>query len=105
MGMDFITEQARIYLPDASGKSIASITFPSKDGTATIDRTFVDESLRGQGVAAKLVQAAVDKIQADGNNIAATCPYAAAWLKKHPEIPVTDTGAPTACRIDETHRK
>ena len=103
--MDFITEQARIYLPDASGRSIADITFPVKDGIATIDHTYVDESLRGQGVAGKLIQAAVDKIQTDGNKIAATCPYAVIWLKKHPEIPVVDTGAPVACKIDRTHRE
>jgi len=45
-GMDFKTEQNRIYAEDPTGKVIAEITFPVKDGIATIDHTFVDESLR-----------------------------------------------------------
>lgn len=85
--MDFKTEQNRIYAEDPTGKVIAEITFPVKDGIATIDHTFVDESLRGQGIAGKLMEAAVKKIQADGNKIAATCSYAVAWLGKHQEVP------------------
>ena len=63
--LTFITEAERIYSQDASGNIIAEITFPVKEGIATIDHTFVDESLRGQGIASKLVKAAVDKILAD----------------------------------------
>ena len=51
----------------------------------TIDHTFVDASLRGQGVADRLVRAALEQIQANGGTAAATCSYAAAWLDKHPQ--------------------
>lgn len=81
--MEYITEKDRIYAIDAEGKTIAEITFPTLNGIATIDHTFVDKSLRGQGIADKLVRQAVDKILADGNRIAATCPYAIAWLNRH----------------------
>ena len=101
--MNFITESNRIYANDESGKVIAEITFPAKDGVATIDHTFVDESLRGQGVAGKLMEAAVAKISIDGNKIAATCFYAVAWLGKHLEVPHIDTGAPVACKVDGRH--
>ncbi len=97
--MNFITEKDRIYATDPSGKIVAEVTFPTEDGISTIDHTFVDPSLRGQGVAGKLVKLAADKILSEGNKIAATCSYAVAWFKRHPEYPV-DCSGPIACRID-----
>ena len=58
--MEFIYEKGRIYMTNADGAVIAEITFPIADGVATIDHTFVDGSLRGQGVAGKLVTAAAN---------------------------------------------
>ena len=79
----FITEGNRIYMTDESGSMIAEITFPeTADGVYTIDHTFVDESLRGQGIASKLVQAAVDEIEKRGGKVEATCSYAVRWLEK-----------------------
>lgn len=83
--MEFITEKDRIYATDPSGKVVAEVTFPTKDGVSTINHTFVDPSLRGEGVAGKLVRLAADKILAEGHKIAATCSYAVAWFKRHPE--------------------
>ena len=48
-----------------------------------MNHTFVHESLRGRGVAAMLVQLAVDEIQRKGGEIAATCPYAKKWLEEN----------------------
>ena len=100
--MDFITEKDRIYATDPSGNVIAEVTFPSEDGVSTIDHTFVDPSLRGEGIAGKLVKLAADKILAEGNKIVATCSYAVAWFKRHPEYHLVCSG-PVACRID--HRR
>ena len=97
--MDFITEKDRIYATDPSGKVIAEVTFPTKNGVSTIDHTFVDPSLRGEGIAGKLVKLAADKILAEGNQIAATCSYADVWFKRHPEYHLVSAG-PVACRID-----
>lgn len=81
---DFIKEENRIWLADDVGNMIAEITFPeTSPGVFTIDHTFVDESLRGQGVASKLVQAAVDEIGAKGGTVNATCSYAVRWLLKN----------------------
>ena len=97
--MEFITENDRIYATDAEGKVIAEVTFPTAEGVSVIDHTFVDPSLRGGGVAGKLVKLAADKILADDNKIGATCSYAVAWFKRHPEYSLEPSG-PTACRID-----
>lgn len=96
--MNFITESDRIYTTDASGKILAEVTFPTQDGLSAIDHTFVDDSLRGQGIAGELVRLAAEKILADGNKIVATCPYAIAWFQRHPEYP-TEPCTQTFCSI------
>lgn len=81
--MIFITEFERIYSAQGD-KVLAEITFPEKGvNTFCIDHTFVDDSLRGQGVASKLVQMAVNEIKSRGGKVTATCSYAAHWLEKN----------------------
>lgn len=86
--MNLVTESTRIFAAEPSGKLLAEVTFPTKDGVSTINHTFVDDSLTGQGIAGELVRLAANKILADGNKIAATCPYAVSWFKKHQEYEV-----------------
>ena len=82
--MGFEIEGNRIFKEDETGKVIAEITFPeTSKGLFVIDHTFVDSSLRGQGIASKLVQATVDEIKRRGGNVQATCSYAAKWLNEH----------------------
>ena len=79
----FLTEQGRIYMEDAQGRIVAEIPFPEiLPGVYNIDHTFVDNSLRGQGIASKLVQAAVDEIRRRGGEVQATCSYAVKWLSE-----------------------
>lgn len=80
--MDFKYESNRIYLED-NGKLLAEVTFPLKDNVAVIDHTFVDESLRGQGIASKLVSLAVEEISRNGWKLEASCPYAIKWIREH----------------------
>ena len=81
----FKIEENRIFLSDDAGKTIAEITFcETSPGTYTIDHTFVDSSLRGQGIASKLVDAAVKEILSRNCKVAATCSYAKKWLEEHP---------------------
>ena len=85
--MDFQTECNRIFQEDASGQLIAEITFPEiTHGVFVIEHTFVDSSLRGQGIASQLVQAAVDEIKKRGGQVKAICSYAAKWLEEHTEV-------------------
>ena len=68
--MEFIHEPNRIYGTDEAGKVIAEITFPQTEpGVFTIDHTIVDSCLQGQGIAGKLVQAAVDDIREQGGKV------------------------------------
>ena len=82
--MEFIKENSKIYSIDKNKKIIAEITFyESKNGVFSIDHTFVDESLRGQGIAGKLVEMAVEEIEKRGGKVEATCSYAKKWLEKN----------------------
>ena len=79
----FIVEENRIYL-EKEEKLLAEITFKKEDeNTYVIDHTFVDESLRGQGIASKLVEKAVEEIKKKNGIVKATCSYAKSWLEKH----------------------
>ena len=82
--MEFLKENGRIYAMDGD-KLVAEVTFPSRDGVAEIDHTFVDPSLRGQGAAGRLAQAAADQIRARGMKAVLTCSYAQKWFGEHPE--------------------
>lgn len=85
--MEFTKNTNRIFANDETGKLIAEITFPDISATTVdINHTFVDSSLRGQGVAGKLMLAAVDTIRAQSKKAVATCPYAVDWFAKNPEF-------------------
>lgn len=82
--MEFTKENGRIFYESAEGKLLAEITYrETENGVFCIDHTFTDESLRGQGVAGALVEAAVNEITAKGGKVTATCSYAKHWLEKH----------------------
>lgn len=84
--MNFINETNRIYAKDESGKVIAEVTFPNiSDQTVDINHTFVDDSLRGQGVAGDLLEAAASMLRQQHKKAYPTCSYAVKWFEKHIE--------------------
>lgn len=82
--MDFKHESNRIYLKDEEGMDIAEVTFPNvKEQVVNINHTFVDNSLRGQGVAGKLMEEVVKQLQEEDKKAVLTCPYAVKWFEKN----------------------
>lgn len=82
----FIHEEGRIWLPDEKGDMVAEVLFPTvAANTVEITHTFVDDSLRGQGVAGKIMQEAADEIRGKGLKVQLTCTYAVAWFDRHKE--------------------
>lgn len=82
--MDYRFEKERIYANAPDGSLVAEITFPEVEkGVYCIDHTFVDDSLRGQGIAGKLVGMAVEEIGKRAGKVTATCSYAKHWLEKN----------------------
>ena len=84
--MDFQKQEGPIFALGTDGELLAEVTFPTgPDGIADINHTFVDESLRGQGVANQLLQAAAQELRAQGRKTKTSCWYAAQWFAKHPQ--------------------
>ena len=84
--MEFKHESNRIFLENEDGKTIAEVTFPEvSDNKVNINRTFVDGSLRGQGVADKLLTELAAELKNKNKKALPTCSYAVTWFEKHPE--------------------
>ncbi len=61
----------------------------SRDGTTVVlVHTEVAEGFEGMGVGGALVRAAVDDLAAPGRAVRPDCPFAAEWLRRHPDHPV-----------------
>ena len=84
--MNFEYELNRISLKNNDGKVISEITFPNeKENAVNINYVFVDESMRGQGIANRLMKEAVDQIKKSGKKVIASCPFAKSWFEKNDE--------------------
>jgi predicted GNAT family acetyltransferase len=84
--MDFKREGNWIFKKSEDGNVIAEVTFPNlRDGVVVINHTFVDDSLRGQGIAGELVESAYEAVKADGKQAVVTCPYAVKWFNERPD--------------------
>lgn len=85
--MNFIIEPNRIFYKEENGRLLAEITFPTVDVmTVDINHTFVDDSMSGQGIAGRLMEAALAEISRQGKKVRTSCSYAAHWMTKHPEF-------------------
>lgn len=85
--MEFKKEANRIYLENEKGEMIAEVTFPNVSETeVNINHTFVDNSLRGQGIAAKLLEEVVKELSISGKKAIPTCSYAVMWFEKNKQF-------------------
>ena len=70
----------------ASSENTAVLAYaPAGSGLVELYSTFVPPADRGRGVAARLVEAAVQYARAEGLRIIPSCWYVAQWLRHHPE--------------------
>ena len=82
MDRNYITEENRIYLPDENGNVLAEIIFEKVDDSSyDIKRTFVDDSVRWQGIGSELVEKAINHLTSKWYKVLATCSYARKSLK------------------------
>jgi predicted GNAT family acetyltransferase len=74
---------AFVWMQD--GKRLAEMTYTVAGSRVIIDHTQVDDSLRGKGIGAKLVGAAVDWARQDNVKLMPLCPYAKSVFDKTPD--------------------
>lgn len=81
--MPFIVSENKIEYEE-NGRILAEISFPAKEnGVVDICRTFVDDALRGQGMAGKLMENAAAEIRKTNRKAVPTCSYAVKWFEQH----------------------
>lgn len=86
--MEFRTYKNRIVLVDDEAQALAEIDFPAMEeesGTVEITHTYVDESLRGRGLAGKLMTRLITYLERNQLKAWPSCSYAVDWFAKHSE--------------------
>jgi len=72
------------YVED--GAVLGVVDFPALDGeTVDICHTHVDPSLRGRGIAGRMMEKVVECLRQSGRKAYPTCAYAVRWFDDHPE--------------------
>ena len=72
----FTQEKNRFYLGDPDYPTAEIVFEQIGEDTLSVEHTFVDESLRGQGIAEKLLDAVADHARSGHKKLSATCSYA-----------------------------
>ena len=82
--MQWQYEQGRIYSLDDNEELIAeTIFFINKLGEMVIRRTFVIETMRGQGIAGVMMKAVAEYARENSLKIRPACSYAKHWLEQN----------------------
>ncbi|KMK77164.1 GNAT family N-acetyltransferase [Alkalihalobacillus pseudalcaliphilus] len=77
-------EEKRHVVKNDHGEVVGEITFvPIGADKIIIDHTFVDNSMRGEGLAAKLVASVVERMKEEGKKIIPLCPFAKSEFEKN----------------------
>ncbi|GGB50803.1 GNAT family N-acetyltransferase [Virgibacillus dakarensis] len=76
----------KFFVGENEEEPLAEITFTqSGDTDLIVDHTFVQDELRGEGVAGKLVERVVKYAREEGKKIIPECSYAKNKIEKTPE--------------------
>lgn len=82
--MKFIHEKNKIFVLNEEGKEIVLATFPFvEENVINVDHTFVDPSMRGQGIASLLMNEVYNHAKDKGYTVVNSCPYAVVWFKRN----------------------
>lgn len=78
---DYKKTDKGIYLEDRQGK--AEITYSIYNGVMRVDHTFVPDSMRGKGIAKKLVLEVIDYAKENNYKIEPVCSYVVSFFEKN----------------------
>ncbi|MEV4808631.1 GNAT family N-acetyltransferase [Micromonospora azadirachtae] len=82
-----ITENSAlgIYEAKIKGRTAAGIVYEKDGSRVVLMATSVLPEFRGQGLAARLVGGVLNELRMQGKTATITCPFAASFVKSHPE--------------------
>ncbi len=83
--MEVVIDKNKVILNDSDKKTVGEVCFEeSGQDIYNISHVFVDEKLRGQNIASKLMEYTIKELKQRGaRKVEATCSYAARWLEKN----------------------
>jgi predicted GNAT family acetyltransferase len=67
------------------GDQVAVIDYVLRNNQITYTHTEVPYTLRGQGIASKMVKAALDEANANGYSVHSRCWFVTQYIERHPE--------------------
>ena len=67
------------------GEVAGASYYRDRDDVRVVTHTEVADEFEGQGVGSRLVAGALDDIRARGLRVTPLCPFAAAYIERHPE--------------------
>ena len=70
-----------VYIVDGTEKGV--LEFRINGNQADIYHTYVDDDLRGQGIASRLVEMVFDYFDKNNYEVKCSCSYARNWALKH----------------------
>jgi uncharacterized protein len=73
------------FVIEEAGERIAEMAIGISGNNMTVFHTQVSDTLKGQGVAAKLLETMVSYARERNLKVIALCPYVNAQFKRHPE--------------------
>jgi predicted GNAT family acetyltransferase len=68
------------------GGSVAEIVYRLRGQRMVLLHTGVPDAMEGHGIGGELVRAAVGYAASHGLTVVPACPFARAWLERHPDV-------------------
>ena len=69
-----------------AGGSVAELVYRRRGERMVLLHTGVPGALEGHGVGGQLVRAAIGYAASEGLTVVPACPFARAWLDRHPDV-------------------
>lgn len=85
-GLDVVhAPDSRRYELHLDGERVGLADYLLSDGVMTIPHVETDPIHRGKNFAATLMAGVLDDVRTNGYTVRPLCPYAAAYMRRHPE--------------------
>jgi predicted GNAT family acetyltransferase len=73
------------YVGRIDGEIVCALDYADNGTVVSMTRTFTNPPFRGRGLAAEIVEHAVDEVERAGKRVRPMCWYVADWFDAHPE--------------------
>lgn len=79
-----VRRDADAYVLELGGERVGAAFIRVEGTTVTFTHTEVDDAHAGQGLASRLIRAALDDVRSRDETIVPRCPFVAAYVERHP---------------------